>query len=76
MTEVTEDLRQEIDKRNRGYVLLIDLKKASDTKDRELMVAKLEVYGFRGPIFHLIQNCSKNCTQYVFHQGKINQYPK
>ena len=30
----------------------------------------LELYGFRGPIFHLFQNYLHNRNQYVFHQGK------
>ena len=46
------------------------MKKAFDTIDHELLLAKLEQYGFRGPIFHLIQNYLQNRNQYVFHQGK------
>ena len=69
ITEITESIRQEIDKRNRGYLCFIDLKKAFDTIDHELLLAKLEAYGFRGPIFHLIQNYLQNRNQNVFHQG-------
>ena len=46
------------------------MKKAFDTIDQELLLATLELYSFRGPIFHLIQNFSRNRNQYVFHQGK------
>ena len=46
------------------------MKKAFDTVDHELLLAKLEVYGFRGPIFHLTQNHLQNRNQYVFHQCK------
>ena len=46
------------------------MKKAFDTIDHEVLLAKLEMYGFRGPIFHLIQNYLQNRNQYVFHQGK------
>ena len=48
ITEITEYIRQESDKRNRGYVCFIDLKKAFDTIDHELLSGKLELYGFRG----------------------------
>ena len=70
ITEITEFIRQEIDKQNRGYVCFIDLKKAFDTIDHELLLVKLELYGFRGPIFELIQNYLQNRNQYVYHQGK------
>ena len=70
ITEITEYIRKEIDKRNRGYICFIDLKKVFDTIDHEVLLAKLEMYGFRGPIFHLIQNYLQNRNQYVFHQGK------
>ena len=65
-----QSLKQLIDKRNRGYICFIDLKKAFDTIDHEVLLAKLEMYGFRGPIFHLIQNYLQNRNQFVFHHGK------
>ena len=63
ITEITEHIRQECDKRNRGYICFIDLKKAIDTIDHEVLLAKLELYGLRGPIFHLIQNYLQNRNQ-------------
>ena len=45
-------------------------KKTFDTIDHEPLLAKLEMYGFRGPILHLIENYCQNCNQYVFHQIK------
>ena len=70
ITELTEYIGQKIDKRNRGSLCFIDLKKAFDTIDHEVLLPKLEMYGFCGPIFHVIQNYLQNRNQYVFHQGK------
>ena len=70
ITEITEYIRQKIDERNRGYVCFLDLKKAFDTINHELPLANLELYVFRGPIFHLIQNYLQNPNQYVFLQGE------
>ena len=53
-TELTENIRQEIGKRNRGYVCFIDLKKAFNSMDHGLLLlllAKLELYGFPGTHF-------------------------
>ena len=46
------------------------MKKAFDTIDHELLLAKLELHGFRGPILHLIQNYLQNRNQSLFHQDK------
>ena len=48
----------------------MDLKKALDTIDRELLVAKQDLPGFCRVIFHLTQNYLQNRNHYVFHQGK------
>ena len=69
ITETPEYIRQEIDKRNRGFCFF-DLNKAFETIDHEHLLAKLELYEFRGPIFYLIQNYLQNLNQCVFHQGK------
>ena len=71
ITEITEYNRQEINKRNRGYICFIDLKKNELTQlNHERLLAKLKLYGFRGHIVHRIQNYLQNRNQYAFHQSK------
>ena len=45
--------------------MFIDLKKAFDTVDHELLVDKLKVYGIRGVANKWLQNYSANGKQYV-----------
>ena len=74
ITEKTEYITQEIDKRNRSYICFVNLIKAFDTIDHDLLLAKLELYGFRGPIFHIIQNYLQNRNQLSFIRVKVLHY--
>ena len=74
ITEITEYKKQEIDKRNRGYLCFIDLKKAFDTIDDEVPLAKLELYGFCGPIFHLSKTIYTNAISMSFIRVKLLHY--
>ena len=47
---MTELMRNEIEAKNKGQACFIDLQKAFDTLDREILMIKLEKYGFRGTI--------------------------
>ena len=53
--EVTENIRNEIDKRDSGIACLIDLKKAFDTLDHSILLERLYRYGFRGPALNVIR---------------------
>ena len=67
-------MRHEFDKRNRDYVCFIDLKKSFNIIDHELLLAKLEPFGFREPVFHLIQIYLQNRNQYVFREVETLHY--
>ena len=52
--EVTDFIRGEIDKKSKGKACFIDLQKAFDSLDHQILFSKLSNYGFRGPIFHIL----------------------
>ena len=67
--EVLDYIRNEMDKRNAGNACFIDLKKAFDTLDHNILLQKLEKYGFRGKVLSLLSNYLANRQQYVEHDG-------
>ena len=48
-----------------GQACFIDLKKAFDTLDHEILLEKLENYGFRGKINELLRSFLSDREQYV-----------
>ena len=49
--------------------LCIDLKKAFDTVDRQILIAKLERMGFRGPLLGFVTSYLQNRSQYTSVNG-------
>ena len=64
--EVLDYIRNEMDKRNAKNACFIDLEKAFDTLDHNILLQKLEKCGFRGKIC-LLSNYLENRQQYVEH---------
>ena len=62
---VTECLREQIDKKMTGQACFIDLKKAFDTLNHEILLNKLENYGFRGKINEILGSFLRDRKQYV-----------
>ena len=61
--------KSEVDKRKVFGVLLTDLSKAFDSLSHELIIAKLNAYGFSLPALKLVQNYLSKRQQ----RTKINQ---
>ena len=72
LIEFTEFNREGCDKKLVGQSFLVDLKKAFDTTNHDLLLAKLEKYGFRGRILCLLNNNFTNRFQFVPTDNKIS----
>ena len=49
--QFTEFIRDKIDFKMKRRICLIELQKAFDTPDHQILWKKLEIYEYRGPIF-------------------------
>ena len=54
INSVTEFMRKEIEAKNEGQACFIDLQKTFDTLDHEILIVKLEKYGFRETILEIL----------------------
>ena len=53
LLELVEELTSSIDKKNKTIGVFIDLKKAFETNDHDILLKKLDRYGVRG-IYQII----------------------
>lgn len=67
--ELFDELAREIDRKKIVGGLFIDLKKAFDTLNHEILLKKLEKYGIRGVANDLIRSYLSNRKQYVTING-------
>ena len=66
IAEITEFMRKTIDKKHYGLAAFIDLKKAFDTVDHNLLIKKLNSFGLRGQIENLLRDYLSDREQFVF----------
>ena len=71
IAEVTDYIRNEIDKRGSDNACFIDSKKTVDTLDYTISSEKFSRHGFRGPIFSSSRTCLSDSKQYVFPSANI-----
>ena len=65
LIEITEKIRKTIDSRKYGCGIFIDLRKAFDTVNHEILLMKLEHYGIRGNMLKWFQSYLTNRKQFV-----------
>ena len=66
---VIQQIRLAMDRRETSCCVFLDLKKAFDTLDHEIMLAKLESFGFRGRVFELLKSYLSDRKQYLHVDG-------
>ena len=69
LVSITEKLREALDTGHFACGVFIDLKKAFDTVDHEILIAKLEHYGVRGIVKQWFSSYLHNREQFVSING-------
>ena len=69
LIEITEKIKESIDSSKFGCGIFIDLKKAFDTVNHQILLKKLEHYGIRGSILKWFESYLTDRKQYVFYNG-------
>ena len=63
--EITESIRKALDNKEIACGVFVDLQKAFDTVNHEILVAKLDYYGIRGTANNWFSSYLQNRSQYV-----------
>ena len=69
LISLTEDIRKNLDEGNIGCGIFVDLQKAFDTVEHDILLAKLEHYGIRGLANECFISYLSNRIQYVSING-------
>ena len=69
LTALTEEIRKALDKGQFSCGVFIDLQKAFDTVDHNILLRKLELYGVRGVANNWFRSFLTGRSQYVFYCG-------
>lgn len=70
LMELIENITNNIDQRQCTVGVFIDLKKAFDTINHEILLDKLEYYGIRGVVLEWVRSYLRDRQQFV----KIGEY--
>ena len=73
LIEIVEKIRECMESKNYGCGIFIDLKKAFDTVNHEILVQKLEHYGIRGKALEWFNSYLTGRTQFTFCNGKKSE---
>ena len=69
LISLTENIRKNLDKGNIGCGIFVDLKKAFDTVEHDILLSKLEHYGIHGLANEWFKSYLSNRKQYVSIDG-------
>ena len=72
--DLIEEITTSIDKQNVTIGVFIDLKKAFDTIDHNILLKKMEVYGIRGPALTWLETYLSNRKQFVSFNDVNSEY--
>ncbi len=73
LIELYDKVSSAIDNKKITVGLFLDLSKAFDTVDRNILFSKLEHYGFRGLILDWLKSFFTNRTQFVEYNGHCSE---
>ena len=73
LAQITEMIKESIDGGKFGCGIFIDLRKAFDTVNHEILLTKLDHYGIRGNILNWFQSYLSNRKQFVFFNGQSSK---
>jgi hypothetical protein len=73
VVDMVEWVREAWRKKNVALGVFIDLKKAFDTVDHKILLAKLEHYRVRGEALGLLESYLRDRSQYVVYNGGIRK---
>ena len=73
LIQITEMIKESIDNHKYGCGIFIDLRKAFDTVNHNILLIKLEHYGIRGTALNWFKSYISNRKQYVFLNGESSK---
>ena len=73
LIEITEKIKESIDKGKFGCGIFIDLRKAFDTVNHDILLRKLEHYGVRGNAINWFDSYLRERVQYVYLNGEASK---
>ena len=69
LIDLTDKIRKILDQKQYAVGIYLDLKKAFDTVNHEILLSKLETYGFRGHVNNFIKSYLSNRQQFTVING-------
>ncbi len=66
---LTDLISSYLDKSEKVAGIFLDISKAFDSLDQDILLQKLDAYGFRGPIYHWLKSFIKNRFQCVVYNS-------
>ena len=74
LLSLTENIKSFLDNNRSGCGISIDLQKAFDTVNHDILLSKLENYGIRGNSLQWFESYLNDCKQFVFRKWPLIFY--